>query len=378
MKQLLSHALVLFSGVLIALLPGVALSATPDCSWSQWQQFRTQFISDDGRVIDPNDKRLITTSEGQSYGLFFALVANDKASFRTILDWTEDNLAQGDLTAHLPAWLWGRHEDGSWRVLDSNSASDSDAWIAYSLLEAGRLWENRRYQTLGTLLLQRIRKEEVIEIPGLGQMLLPGKVGFVHEDYWRLNPSYQPPQILARFAGLDPVWKEVIKSNLRLLTEGAPQGFAPDWVDYKAGSGWQPDALKGGVGSYDAIRVYLWLGMMDDGDADKAVLIKHYQPMHEKTLEQGIPPEKTDAFTGEVSGTGPVGFSAALLPFLSASPEVLAQQRQRVEQNLPGPDAYFSSVLVLFGQGWDQQRYRFNPQGELIPAWSQQCTTNKE
>jgi endoglucanase len=30
-------------------------------------------------VIDPSDARKITTSEGQSYGLFFALAANDRA-----------------------------------------------------------------------------------------------------------------------------------------------------------------------------------------------------------------------------------------------------------------------------------------------------------
>lgn len=30
------------------------------------------YISQEGRVIDPSDARKITTSEGQSYGMFFA------------------------------------------------------------------------------------------------------------------------------------------------------------------------------------------------------------------------------------------------------------------------------------------------------------------
>ena len=34
-----------------------------------------------GRVIDPSTPSGQTTSEGQSYGLFYALVANDRDSF---------------------------------------------------------------------------------------------------------------------------------------------------------------------------------------------------------------------------------------------------------------------------------------------------------
>ncbi|VTR49737.1 Endoglucanase precursor [Serratia fonticola] len=127
--------------------------------------------------------------------MFFALVANDRPAFDKLLAWTENNLASGDLSAHLPAWLWGQDDNKAWKVLDSNSAADADLWIAYNLLEAGRLWQSRRYQTLGTLLLQRIGREEVANIPGLGLVLLPGKMGFVAEDRWRLNPSYLPAAV---------------------------------------------------------------------------------------------------------------------------------------------------------------------------------------
>ena len=34
-----------------------------------------------------------STSEGQSYGLFFALVADQRTQFDTLLKWTSDNLA---------------------------------------------------------------------------------------------------------------------------------------------------------------------------------------------------------------------------------------------------------------------------------------------
>lgn len=354
-----------------------AFGASAACEWPAWQQYKQFYISDEGRVIDPSSPNRITTSEGQSYGLFFALVANDRPAFDKLLEWTENNLAAGDLSAHLPAWLWGEDDKKRWTVLDTNTASDADLWIAYNLLEAGRLWKSRRYQTLGTLLLQRIGREEVADIPGLGLMLLPGKVGFVAQDRWRLNPSYLPPQLLARFAALNGPWRAMQKTNQRLLLETAPHGFSPDWVVWQAGKGWQPDTVKPNVGSYDAIRVYLWVGMLADDDEHKAALVKQLLPMAQSTAQQGVPPEKTDTASGKTSGDGPVGFSAVMLPMLANQTAALDVQRQRINQHPPGDDAYFSASLTLFGQGWDQQRYRFNRQGELQPAWGGQCVTSK-
>lgn len=142
-----------------------AFSAAAACEWPGWQQYKQFYISPQGRVIDPSSPNKITTSEGQSYGLFFATVANDRPTFDLLLARTENNTAAGDLSARLPARLWGESDDKQWKVLDANSASDADLWIAYNLLEAGRLWKSRRYQTLGTLLLQRIGREEVADIP---------------------------------------------------------------------------------------------------------------------------------------------------------------------------------------------------------------------
>lgn len=363
-------------GALLLLL--VLLPLTPraaPCAWPAWQAFRQNYVSEQGRVIDTSSPQKITTSEGQSYGLFFALAANDRETFDTLLQWTQDNLARGDLSARLPAWLWGENAQKQWGVLDDNSASDSDLWIAYSLLEAGRLWQVHRYQSLGTLLLQRIAREETADLPGLGVMLLPGRKGFAREGRWTLNPSYQPPQLLARMARYHGPWQAMRAVNQRLLLESSPKGFAPDWIDWVKAQGWQPTAEKHSAGSYNAIRVYLWAGMLADDDPDKAALLQRWQPMAQATARAGGPPESVDTVSGEVSGGGPVGFSAALLPFLHDDP-ALAVQRQRVAQNPPGGGAYYSSVLTLFGQGWDQQRFRFNSEGELVPQWDRQCVSS--
>lgn len=353
-------------------LPLLASAAT--CSWPAWDSYKQAMMSDDGRIIDRSSPKLITTSEGQSYGLFFALLGNDKQSFARILDWTRNNLAEGNLEAHLPAWLWGRSESGKWQVLDTNNATDADLWIAYSLLEAGRLWQQPAYLALGQNMLWRSAAQSLRKLPGLGLMLLPGDVGFDSPEGWRLNPSYLPPQLLARFAGISPVWAELAANQQRVLIEGSPKGFAPDWLLWKSATGWAPDTQDGSAGDYDAIRVYLWIGMLAKDAANTRSLQKHFAPMVSLTQTLGHPPETVDALTGKYSGTGPAGFSAAMLPLLaSADSPALAVQQARVQQEPPAADAYYNQSLLLFGQGWADQRYRFDKDGQLLPAWANTC-----
>ncbi|ALB56622.1 cellulose synthase complex periplasmic endoglucanase BcsZ [Cronobacter universalis] len=364
----------LTAGLLLA-----TASAHAACSWPDWDRFKGGYISEEGRVIDPSDPRKITTSEGQSYALFFALAANDREAFDKILLWTENNLAEGSLKNTLPAWLWGMKGQDEWTVLDTNSASDADLWIAWSLLEAGRLWKEPRYSDTGKALLDRIGKEEVVNVPTLGDMLLPGKVSFAEPTLWRFNPSYMPPQLARYFTRYGKPWTVIRDTNLRLLLETAPEGFSPDWVSFDAKKGWvmKPAApQKPLIGSYDAIRVYLWVGMMNPADEQQAPLLKKLSPMETVTTKAGVPPEKVRIIDGKTQGNGPVGFSAALLPFLQ-NRDIQALQRQRVADNYPQQDAYFSYVLTLFGQGWDEHRFRFTVDGELQPAWGESCTSSR-
>ncbi len=71
----------------------------------------------------------------------------------------------------------------------------------WSLLEAGRLWKEQRYTDIGSALLKRIAREEVVTVQA-GSMLLPGKVGFAEDNSWRFNPSYLPPTLAQYFTAL--------------------------------------------------------------------------------------------------------------------------------------------------------------------------------
>ncbi|KAF1014026.1 MAG: Endoglucanase [Stenotrophomonas maltophilia] len=193
----------------LAALPVLSI-AVPGCAasggsrgWPAWQLLCDSSLSEDGRMIDRTHADQRSTSEGQSYALFFALAANDAERFARVLRWTQDNLAGGDMAAQLPAWLWGRDAKGGWSVLDPNPASDSDLWLAYALLEAARLWRQPEYQRIAMAMLAQVREREIAILEGLGPMLLPGPHGFLADGATRVNPSYLPLPLLRRFAAVD-------------------------------------------------------------------------------------------------------------------------------------------------------------------------------
>lgn len=348
--------------------------------WPAWNNFKKTFIADDGRVIDHSGARKPTTSEGQAYALFFALTANDRPAFERILTWTENNLAAGDLTARLPAWQWGQREDNSWGIIDKNPASDADLWIAYALGLAGEQWKEPRFSALSSLLAQRIMNEETADLPGLGQILLPAPSGFnLAGNQWKLNASYMPLQLLRWFERKesDDRWKRMLNAATRLITGSAPKGYVADWIIYDSQKGFQPDTqgVEKGQGGYNAIRTYLWAGMMSDKDSEKAVLLKQLRPMANLIDSKGYPPEYINILTGEINGPGSSGFSAAILPFVQAlgMQKTLVQQQLRLQAQPIKPDAYYDQVLSLFAMGWQEKRFRFDAQGDTDFYWQHFC-----
>ncbi len=414
--------------------------------WPLWEQYAGRYVDAQGRVIDnsPGNKQAAdhTTSEGQAYAMFFALAANDRTRFDRLLKWTEDNLAQGDLTLRLPSWNWGKTGDGQWKVLDVNSASDADLWMSYTLLEAGRLWKEPRYQHLGRVMAERIAKEEVATLPGFGPVVLPGPTGFhPGASVWLVNPSYTPLPLLVRLAGElpDGPWAELAKHQPQLLRSTSANGFAMDWMQYNAaaapgmqwtatvlpsatpaqgnaehqakGAAAQPDdglqEISGGAtaaihpassasatgaaapgsvvpsgpgaaGSYDAIRVYLWAGMTDSATPQAKNCLAAIPGMAAYLRRQLLPPAAVNAKGAVVDPGSPVGFSAAVAPYLQAlgmKREAAAQLDRLAATRNPSTglygtqQLYYDQNLALFSLGYEEGRARFDRDGKLKIKW---------
>lgn len=359
------------AGTCAALL-GAALR--PACAWDLWERFAATDMDGD-RVVDASDARQITTSEGQSYALFFALVANDRPAFDRLLAWTENNLAGGDITKRLPAWLWGRQR--GWGVIDSNNATDSDLWIAWCLLEAGRLWEEPAYTAKARGMMALLLSNETRDVAGLGPVVLPGHAGFEEgrgeARVVKLNPSYAPVFLLKRLALEDPAWKPVAEAAPAMIVRASPSGFAPEWARFTAaGRLVRPEGEDFTDGSYNAIRTYLWAGMTSPADPSRALLLNHFRPMIEATQALNLPPRHVNALTGETGEAGPDYFGACLLPALrGGSPEEVrtaAWLRTVLSAAPVVKDRYYGNVLTLFGLGFDGGRFAFDDEGRLVPG----------
>ena len=374
------------SRALIGLLAlAITAGAEAQSSWPFWDHYAARFITRDGRVVDP-DRDSMTTSEGQAYGMFFALVADDRPMFESLRSWTEANLSHGDLGGTLPSWSWGRDNTGAWRVLDPNSASDADLWMAYSLIQAGGLWKDPQYSRTGEAMLAQIAKQEVSVLPGVGPVLLPGTNGFhPAPNRWMLNPSYLPLPVLIGVSHCDPAgpWRKMAEALPVWMAQASPRGFAMDWVEYVDGHGFSPWTGPGTAspqarGSYDAIRVYLWAGMAPKSMPGGEKTIRIFAAMCHLLRMDPVPPESIDA-GGTLSSTpGPAGFSAALYPLLRSAGETLTAEEQlhRVTSEidrrtglLGTPAHYYDQNLALFGLGWQQQLFQFAPDGTLRVRW---------
>lgn len=346
-----------------------------------WDAYLRHFVQPDGRVIDDQHQGRYTTSEGQAYTLFFALVAQDRERFETLLQWTDRHLAAGRLGDRLPGWRWGRRDDNVWTLVDDNAASDADLWLVQTLLEADRHWNVPRWRELAHALLALVRQHEVINLPGWGPALLPGPHGFVRGDGTvRLNPSYYMLPQLRALADEDRSgpWAALVRGLLAWLQQiGGPHGLVPDWVLYHPSRGWHHGADAPPVASYDAVRVPLWAGLTPADDPLRDNLLRACRGWWQAS---GPLPERWLVLDGRGEGEAPAGFLAAV----ASASTMLRQQALPVIPTLEGsalighsphPPRYYDQVLALFAQGAQRAQtqavgsWRFDRDGRLrLPA----------
>jgi endoglucanase len=371
-------ALGLIFGALTVLILSTSCQAARE-TWPEWKGYKDTFLSKDGRVVDHSTEDLRTVSEGQAYCLFFALVAADRVAFDNILTWTENNLSEGDLGKNLPAWHWAKGPSG-WGVQDSNSASDADLWLAYTLLEAGRYWSEPRYTVKAKQLGNLILSQETLWVDGLGRALLPGKTGFVNSDgSVKLNPSYAPAFVLARLAEAwadEPRWAEMYLANQQFLMSSSRGGLYPDWISYQNGIPVEDANLN--EGDFDAIRVYLWLGMSHESDPILASLKQVVKPFTDFIFQNQAVPLTWNPKTGEKSkDSGPQGFQWALRPLLDMQSRdeptkksilknwILADLSALKSTDEWREYGYYSGALSLFAQGAYTGKYSIRSNGRL-------------
>ncbi len=234
-----------------------------------WHDYKMRFISMQGRVIDTANS-LISHSEGQGYGMLFAVAANDRETFDRIWGWTRANLMVRD--DQLIAWRWEPGQRPA--VADMNNATDGDILVAWALTEAAELWAEHSYRVAARRIAIEVGRKTIIFKTALGALMLPAVVGFSAQerpDGPIINLSYYVFPAFPRLKIVAPEydWAGLTQTGLDILKASQEEGtkLPSDWLSVKDGrvrpaEGFPPHF------SYNAIRIPLYMAWAGIGERD--------------------------------------------------------------------------------------------------------------
>lgn len=324
--------------------PARAAQASFAATDPDWLSFKRRFISPEGRIIDTGNND-ISHSEGQSYGLLFALAFDDRATFDLVNQWTAANLKRPTDALHIWRWLPNRKD----HTPDKNNATDGDLVIAMALTRASDHWNAPEYKSSAVAIAADIR-DKLITNAGSRLALLPGINGFVGKSTLTVNLSYYNFVAFRELGAIDasPLWQVLSLDGLAMI-EAARFGrwrLPPDWlsVSKSAGtlgiaSGWPP------LCSYDAIRVPLNLVWAQTLPADIAASFTSfwttaasYQPAWANLVTNGV---STYAASG--------GLLAVSTITTAASPQLGLPALPSVAECV---DYYSSALTILARIAW--------------------------
>ena len=287
-------------------------------AWPLWEQFTQRFMQDDGRVID------YTTAQqhppkGRSYRhVLRSLVARDRARFGQALG----------LEHHQPG---GRRHRRA-RPPGSGGARRMGAGAWWTPTRLGRQSLVRLRPGRGRPRLARtapppprVSRTLLARSPsGGGRSARPGPHAAARIQGFEASRPRQPhlaaqPQLPCPYRCCAHSRKSTpgaVEGRRHQLPARArrhhTQGFAADWVAYQVPEGatrgaFVADSEKGDIGSFDAIRTYLWAGMTPRNDAPSRRAAPPPGRHGPALRTAAVPPEKVQTVTGQTDGQGPCG-----------------------------------------------------------------------
>jgi len=330
------------SGVLLCLgLPILAGCTGSRASHTRlWQAFNSRFVTSEGRIVDI-DNGGISHSEGQGWGLLFALAGGDAAAFRRIWSWTSTALRQREDA--LFSWRYDPRSKPP--VQDRNNATDGDIFIAWALGRAAQRFGEPRWQAEA----ERIRADLLTLCTveqGQNRYLLPGAEGFRKKGRLVLNPSYFVFPAFAAFMRETEAqaWRQVDRTALRLLESArfGPYGLPADWVSVDLESDLEPGDLAPAPEfpprfGFEAIRIPLYIAWRFRPDSPRLAPFAAYMSAN----AQNDPlPAWQDLESGE---RAPYPLSPGAMRVLALATGDIVSAR---DDEIP-KDGYYSSALAF-------------------------------
>ena len=333
----------------LAAMGSPAAALTGDLDRQEWAAFQARFLAPEGRVVDSGNAG-VSHSEGQGWGLLFAVRADDRPGFDRLLGWTRRVLRRPRDELH--AWRFEPH--ATVPVADLNNATDGDLCIAWALLEAGERWGVADYTALGTAIARDILRLLVRRAGGYS-VLLPGARGFDRTEATILNPSYY---VFPAFAALaravpDPAWVRVAADGLVLLRAGrfGRWGLPPDWLALGKADGklslpgrWPPRF------SYDAVRVPLYLAWAGLGSEPALGQARSFWT----DSRHDYVPAWTDLTSDTVAPYAASPGVMAIFRLASAQRSNAVSMARSLPLVAQAPDYYAAALVLLVRAAWQE------------------------
>ena len=318
--------------VALALAASVAHGADAD-----WEVFRQAFVDPSGRVVDTGQER-ISHSEGQGFGMLFAVHYDDRASFERMWQWTQKNLQVRDDA--LLAWRW---EEGR-GVTDRNNAADGDLLVAWALVRGGEKWKVPEQVAAGKRIAQEIRAKLLRRVAH-GLVLLPGVEGFDKSDGMTINLSYWVYPALRDLDRADPApeWDELGRAGIAILRYSyfGRWRLPPDWL--KLGERVAPGGPPPQRFGFDAVRIPVYLVW---SRRDTEALLQPYRDFWKHFDGARDLPAYTNLGDDSVDSRGAGQGVRAIAQMVREHPQARPERLPALERG----QSYYSAVLLLLAK----------------------------
>ncbi len=312
----------------------LSLASSPTTAADRgWLEFKTAFVQPDGRIVDTGNHG-ISHSEGQGYGMLFAVFNDDATAFDAIWNWTNKNLYRADVGL----FSWRYDPNAVVKVADKNTASDGDTLIAWALLLAGEKWHRQEYINVSTDIQDALINQVIVTFSGR-TLMLPGREGFDKNSYIILNPSYFifPAWKMFFERNHQQIWNKLATDSIYLLKnmQFGSYGLPTDWVTLNQSGAMEPATGWPERFSFDAVRIPLYLAWYGADAGDLAPFVKYWQ---------GQAHDATPAWINVISNDTA---SYYLNPGMSAIRDLVINKQNNLTDDISPKEDYYSASLHL-------------------------------
>lgn len=324
-----------------------------------WRRFKHQYVTPEGRIVDTGNGN-VSHSEGQGYGMLFAVAADDRETFEQIRTWTAEVLERDD-----GLHFWRYDPTARPAIADPNAAADGDLLIAWALLRAGQRWDERTYLVQSRRILDALESRLVRRI-GARLVIIPWDLADLDSPRV-INLSYFifPAMQDVAVATGSKLWLELYEDCLTLIEDArfGAWSLPPDWLAIDDDNRLAIWSERPPRFSYDAIRVPLHLAWAGH---DTRQFLEPFVAAWQQAGAGDAPEWFELSAGGAPSRTmGPAGFRAVRAMTETAfAASALGEHRRPPMPTLYSAQDYYSASLILLSRLAEIEWWRNRLQAE--------------